>query len=105
MRNRKKSDEQGYNPDPAAGVTILLSPRMTDRILDSGCVGSRIVWVRLVGSVCNMFAIVVYVPGKKDESTLCQRHYKTVKRPANTMDCVILMGDLNCELQRNGSEA
>ena len=29
---------------PVIGVTILLSPRMTDRILDSGCVGNRVVW-------------------------------------------------------------
>ena len=38
---QKEVDEQGYDPDPATEVTILLSPRMADRIiLDSGCVGS-----------------------------------------------------------------
>ena len=55
-------DEQGRDPDPAAGVAIMLSPRMADRILDSGCVGSRIAWTRLAGPVCNMFIIVTYVP-------------------------------------------
>ena len=35
---------------------------MADRVLDSGCEGARIVWVRLADPVCNMFIIVVYVP-------------------------------------------
>ena len=59
---RSKKDEDGKDIDPAAGVAILLSPRMADRILDSGCEGARIVWVRLAGPVCNLFIIVVYIP-------------------------------------------
>ena len=50
---RSKPDDQGYDPDPAAGVAILLSPRFADRILDSGCEGSRIVWVRLAGQYAS----------------------------------------------------
>ena len=59
---RSELDEEGNDTDPAAGVTIWLSSRMADRVLDSGCEGARIVWVRLAGPVCNMFIIVVYVP-------------------------------------------
>ena len=56
--------DDGKNSDPAAGVTILLSNRMADKVLDQGHVGARIVWVKLAGPVCNIFYIVVYVPHK-----------------------------------------
>ena len=59
---RSKLNKDGTDPDPAAGVVILLSPRMTDRLLSWGCVGSRIVWVRLAGPVCNLFVLITYVP-------------------------------------------
>ena len=42
----------------------MLSSRMTNKILDSGYVGTRIAWVRLKGPVCNIFYIVTYVPHK-----------------------------------------
>ena len=50
--------------DPAAGVTIMLSPRMAAKTLDTGHVGTRIAWVHLKGLVCNLFYIVVYIPHK-----------------------------------------
>ena len=40
---RSKLDEEGKDPDPAAGVAMLLSPRMADRILEQGHTGARIV--------------------------------------------------------------
>ena len=58
---RSKLDEEGKDPDPAAGVSILLSPRMTDNILDQGCVVSRIIYVRLVGPVYELFIVVILV--------------------------------------------
>ena len=64
---RSEVDEQGYDPDPAAGVAMLLSPRMADRILDSGCVGSRIVYARLAGPVCNLFAMMTHVSHRELE--------------------------------------
>ena len=42
-------DEQGNCSDPAAGVAILLSERIADKVLDEGHVGTRIAWVRLAG--------------------------------------------------------
>ena len=53
-----KVNEQGKCSDPAAGVAIMLSQRMAAKILDSGHIGARIVWVRLKGPVCNIFFIV-----------------------------------------------
>ena len=61
---RSKLTKEGEDPDPAAGVATLLSPRMADRILASGCVGSRIVYVLLEGPVCDLFIAVSYIPHK-----------------------------------------
>ena len=43
--------------DSAAGVMMLLSPRTADWKLDSGCVGSRIVWVHLQGLFQTLFVV------------------------------------------------
>ena len=103
--DRSELDDDGTDPDPAAGVAILLSPRMADMILGSGRVGARIAWVRLAGPVCNLFVIVVYVshrgrtkaPFAADTLTQIKELMATI----NKADCIVWMGDLNCELQRN----
>ena len=59
-----ETNEQGKNSDPAAGVAIMLSPRMADKVIGQGHVGTRIAWVRLSGPVCNIFYVVVYIPHK-----------------------------------------
>ena len=103
--DRSKLNADGTDPDPAAGVTILLSPKMADRILSQGCIGARIVWVRLAGPVCNLFVIVTYVPHRGRTKapfaadTIAQ--IKNLMTTINKADCIIWMGDLNCELQRN----
>ena len=78
---------------------------MADRILDSGCVGSRIKWVRLTGPVFNMFVIVMYVSHRgRTKASYVKDIIKLIQNLLSTMnktDCVILMGDLNCEIQRN----
>ena len=102
---RSKKDEQGVDPDPAAGVAILLSPRMADRILESGCVGARIAYVRLEGPVCNLFVVVPYIPhrGRKKapyvRDTIVQ--LRELLKSVSKTDCIVMMGDLNCELQCN----
>ena len=104
---RSKVDKQGVDPDPAAGVAILLSSKMVGRILDSGCVGNRVVWVRLAGPVCNLFVVVVYVSHKgRKKAPFAQDMIKQIQiqelvSTVNKSDCIIMMGDLNCELQRN----
>ena len=86
-------------------MAILLSPRMADRILGSGCVGARIVWVRLAWPVCNLFIIVVYIPHrgrtKAPFAADTLEQVKELMKTINKADCVVWMGDLNCELQRN----
>ena len=65
-------------------------------------------YVRLAGSVCNLFIVIPYIPhrGRKQapytQDTIRQvsELLKTVVRKT---DCIIMMGDLNCELQRNVS--
>ena len=59
-----ETDKQGRSMDPAAGVAIMLSARMADKVIAQGHVGSRIVWVKLAGPVCNIFFITVYIPHK-----------------------------------------
>ena len=100
-----EQDKQGRSTDPAAGVTIMLSSRMTDKIIDQGHVGTHIAWVRISGPVCNIFYIVVYIPHKgrtnkpyaKDTISQIKKLLTTVKKS----DCVILAGDFNCQLQCN----
>ena len=52
-----ETDEQGKSSDPAAGVTIMLSPRMAEKVIGEGHVGTRIAWVRIAGTVCNIFYV------------------------------------------------
>ena len=59
-----KVDEQGKRLDPAAGVVILLSRKMSRHIDKSGCVGPRIAWVRPTKRACmsNVFYCGVHTP-------------------------------------------
>ena len=50
--------------DSAAGVMMLLLLRTADWKLESGCVGSRIVWVRLQGLFQTLFVVGWYIPHK-----------------------------------------
>ena len=96
---------EGKSTDPAAGVAIMLSNRMADKLLDEGHVGTRIAWVRLKGPVCNLFYIVAYIPHKgrksapyaKDTIAQLRKLLSTVRKS----ECVILAGDFNCQLRRH----
>ena len=96
---KSEVDEKGNDPDPAAGVAMWLSARMTDRILDVGYIGSRIVYARLAGPVCNLFAIMTYIPHRgRTKAPYAQDIIKQLKEllaTVNKMDCIILMGDFN----------
>ena len=98
-------DTQGKCSDPAAGVAIMLSPRMAAKILDSGHVGTRIAWVRLKGPICNLFYIVVYIPHKgrtvapQAEDTIAQLNQ--LLQSVSKSECVIIGGDFNYQLQRS----
>ena len=101
-------DEDGKNLDPAPGVGIMLSQRFTKKILAKGAVGSRIVWVRIDGPVCPLFVICAYVPHKfKKTAPLTHDVISQIDdllsncKKLKPTDCVVLLGDFNCELQRN----
>ena len=103
-----ETDEQGQNLDPASGVGIMLSQRFAKKILAKGAVGSRIVWVRLDGPVCPLFVVCAYVPHKfKKTAPVAQGVINQIDelltncKHLKSTDCVILLGDFNCELQRN----
>ena len=96
-------EEDDKSTDPTAGVAILLSRRMANNILSKGHVGTRIVWVRLKGPVCNMLVVVVYVshkgrtakPTAADTIMALNKVLKTVPK----QDYIIMGGDLNFQLQ------
>ena len=100
-----EKNKSGKCSDPAAGVAILLSNRMADKVIDSGHVGTRIAWVRLAGPVCNIFFIVAYVPHKgRVVAPFAQDTIKQLRQLLRTVhksECIIMCGDLNCQLQRN----
>ena len=73
-----------------------------------GCVGTRIACARLEGPVCPLFVVVAYIPHKYRTSapqaadTLVQLNKLLSDREQiKVNDCIVLMGDFNCELQRN----
>ena len=87
-------NEHGKNSDPEAGVLIILSPRMTDKVIGEGHVGTRITWVRISGPVYNIFYVVVYTPHKgrtqkpsiQDTITQLKKLLWTVRKS----DCITL---------------
>ena len=57
---------------------------MTDKILDEGHVGTRIVWVRLKGSICNIVFIVCYsyirTAQREIAEASCERHNRAARK-------------------------
>ena len=98
-------EQGGKSLDQAAGVVILLSERMANNVIGRGHVGSRIVWVRIAGPICNLFVIITYIPhkGRKTAPTATDtiEQLKSLLRTVPKSDCVILGGDMNCQLQRD----
>lgn len=105
--NATAVDEQGKLLDPAAGVAILLSKRMVKKIHSKDFVGSRIAWVRLQGPTCFIFFVVVYIPHKYRnkppyaQDTLIELDTLLRSEYVSKHDCVVVSGDLNCQLRRN----
>ena len=91
--------------DPAAGVAIMLSDRMADKVLDEGHVGTRIAWARIAGPICNIFFVVAYIPHKgrttKPTATDTLEQLRKLLRTVRKSECIVLCGDFNCQLQRN----
>ena len=91
--------------DPYAGVSFLLSDRVARCVTHSGSCGSRITFIRVRSSPCNLFVIGVYVPHQHQKErpfysdTLKQ--LKSVLAKAKPHDCVLVLGDFNSKLGRS----
>ena len=95
--------KEGMFKDPAAGVAIMLSPRMEQHIHSSGFIGSRIAWVRFKGPTCHIFFVAVYIPHKYRSNPSYQDvidQFDVLLRSVNKNDCIIMVGDLNCQLRK-----
>ena len=89
--------------DRAAGVALLLSTKISKCVLHHGNVGSRIVYARIKGAVCNLFVICAYVPHSKHVNPTRDdilRKLDELLRKVKCSDCVILLGDFNSRLPR-----
>ena len=87
-------------------MSILLSKRFSQKILSQGVIDSRIVWVRIEGPVCPLFVVSVYVPHKLKKTVTVTKDVihqidvlLTNCKHSKPSDCVVLLGDFNCELQ------
>ena len=90
--------------DPASGVAILLSRRAADQVVCSGCVGSRIVWCRIAGVLCDQVIFGTYLPHKyrvaPAQDEMVHLLERTIKEVTRKSDCVVVIGDLNAKLPR-----
>ena len=90
--------------DPYSGVSLMLSSRVTKYVTHWDFIGSRIIYCRLKGQVCNYFVIGIYIPQKKrqnpDQSTTYDQLEKLLQS-IGRRDCVILLGDFNSRLKRD----
>ena len=90
--------------DRSAGVGLLISDQVKRCIMHSGCIGSRIVYARVRGDVCNLFVIGIYVPHSKRSNpsraeTLDELN--TLLLSVSQRDCVVILGDFNSRLPRS----
>lgn len=93
--------------DPRAGAAVLLSERMSKRVMAWKAEGTRMVWVRLSGEDYNLIFVAVYVPhawrvepsqadGLRALETLCR-----TLRQRFPKDQMVVGMDANAKLQRN----
>ena len=90
--------------DSASGVALLLSERTAACVTHTGCIGSRIVYVRLRAAANNMFIVCVYVPHdqrRHPSSADTLTELEALLENAPRGDCLLVMGDLNCRLPRS----
>ena len=48
-----------------SGVALAVNKRISKSIIDSNCIGSRIVYCRIRGQICNITVVAVYIPQKQ----------------------------------------
>ena len=99
-----RKGEIRYPKDKAAGVAIILSKRIQQKVLQFGSEGERVCWVRLRGPTCNLFVIAVYMPHRariqpSQDQTLAD--IQEVLKDVPPRDCVCMLGDFNEQLPSN----
>ena len=97
------SDSPDKN-DSWSGVAIVISQRVSKYIIGSGSIGSRITYVRLRGTACNILIVGVYIPQKcrnKPDQKETYGQLESFLMRTGRRDCIILMGDFNSRLSRN----
>ena len=98
---RLYTGEEPPDGDPASGVAMLLSPRLHSRVVASGAVGSRIVWVRIKMKKGHAYIVSTYIPHSQRsepsrEDTL--KELETFLLQVPPADMCFCGGDLNSKL-------
>ena len=91
--------------DKFAGVSLHLKLTLAKYIMNTGQIGSRIVYCRLRGVSCNITVVGVYIPQKSrknpDQKSTYDKLETLLQAISKQRDCIILMGDFNSRLKRN----
>ena len=91
--------------DKYPGVSLHLKQSIAKYIMNTGQVGSRIVYCRLRGVSCNITVVGVYIPQKSrtspDQKSTYDKLEKLLQALSKRRDAIILMGDFNSRLKRN----
>ena len=86
---------------------MFLSNRMADKLIAHGCMGARVLWARLEGQFNNIFVVVAYVPHRhRTKPPFMEDTHEELRkalRLAKAHDTVIVMGDFNGRLGRQGN--
>ena len=89
--------------DGAAGVALVLSKRAQKLVVESGCIGSRMAWVRLRGWDRDIFVVGIYAPYKyrtKPSQSDVLAQLDSLLQDLSPSLSVIVMDDFNAKLPR-----
>ena len=107
MKNTRNliTAEPASETDPYAGVAIMLSNRMAECTKHSGSCGSRIAFVEISASPCNLFIIGVYIPhSNRKQAPFAADTFRQLEQLLSKVSpymCTLVLGDLNCKLGRD----
>ena len=104
IKSGPRKGEKRFPNDPAAGVGILLSPRMQQKVYSFGSEGERVCWVRLSGPACDLHIIAVYLPHRGRVEPCQEQTLADVQKVLNGIparDCICLLGDFNEQIEAN----
>ena len=82
--------------DSWSGVAITVNKRISNAIMDSNSIGSRIVYCRIRGQSCNITAVAVYIPQKQRQNPAQTDTYDQLEKFPMTVGrriSIILLGD------------